>query len=112
MAYCLQAFIGDPLEVATIRIGSSPIALPQGQALLPITDEVRKTHSIARSPLAAEEGFDPGEIPPAVATFAAQTRKIAYVEAEYFGGDGMQAAAVWEEGRLVFGPVIADDAIN
>jgi hypothetical protein len=32
------------------------------------------------------------------------------VEAEFFGGVGTQAAAVWEGGRLVFGPVIMEEA--
>jgi hypothetical protein len=112
MAYCLQAFIGDPLEVDAIPVASSPVALPQGKTLLPLTTAVRESHSIARAPLASAEGFDPGEIPAAVVAFALRTQKIAYVEAEYFGGDGMQAAAVWEAGALVFGPVVADDAIN
>jgi hypothetical protein len=30
---------------------------------------------------------------------------IAYVETEYFGGDGEQAAAVWEAGQITFGPL-------
>jgi hypothetical protein len=30
--------------------------------------------------------------------------RVAYVETEYFGGIGRQAAAVWEAGRLALGP--------
>lgn len=30
---------------------------------------------------------------------------VAYVEAEYFGGVGEQAAAVWDGGALVLGPL-------
>lgn len=30
---------------------------------------------------------------------------MAYLEAEYWAGAGWQAAAVWEEGRLVLGPL-------
>jgi hypothetical protein len=33
---------------------------------------------------------------------------VAYVETEYFGGDGVQAAAVWEGGAIAFGPRQAD----
>ena len=29
---------------------------------------------------------------------------VAYVETEYWGGVGHQAAAVWKDGRLSFGP--------
>jgi len=35
---------------------------------------------------------------------------LAYVEAEFFGGVGTQAAAVWDGGRLAFGPVIMEEA--
>jgi hypothetical protein len=30
--------------------------------------------------------------------------RTAYIETEYFGGVGAQAAAVWEAGRLIYGP--------
>lgn len=33
---------------------------------------------------------------------------IAYVETEYWGGEGHQAAAVWKDGQLVFGPAKGD----
>lgn len=34
--------------------------------------------------------------------------KIAYLETEYYGGQGAQAAIVWERGHVVVGPMIAD----
>ena len=34
--------------------------------------------------------------------------RVAYVETEYFGGDGVQSAAVWERGAIAFGPKQAD----
>ena len=36
----------------------------------------------------------------------------AYIETDYFGGDGHQIATVWKDGRKVFGPEKSDDAIN
>jgi hypothetical protein len=39
-------------------------------------------------------------------------KKLAYVEAEFFGGEGGQASAVWEEGKPVLGPLREDSAIN
>jgi len=112
MAYSLQAFIGDPGDIASIPLESALIALPQGKALLPITDEVRQKHHIPRSPLARDDYLEEVYLPDVVQAFGARARKVAYVEAEFFGGDGTQAAAVWEGGRLVFGPVVAQDAIN
>ena len=34
---------------------------------------------------------------------------LAYVETDYFGGDGGQAAVAWTAGRLAFGPALTRD---
>jgi len=116
MAYSLQAFIGDPTDIAGIQVESRAVNLPQEKALLPITDAVRQKYGIPRAPLAGNDVLaefgELADLPEVVCALVARAKKIAYVEAEFFGGDGTQAAAVWEEGRLVFGPVVAADAIN
>jgi hypothetical protein len=33
---------------------------------------------------------------------------VAYVETEYFGGEGTQAATVWDRGATIFGPAEAE----
>jgi hypothetical protein len=33
---------------------------------------------------------------------------VAYIETEYFGGTGTQAAAVWEGGKIILAPRRAD----
>ncbi len=38
--------------------------------------------------------------------------KVAYVEAEFFGGAGTQANVLYENGIQISDPVIGDDAIN
>lgn len=37
---------------------------------------------------------------------------IAYVETEYFGGEGFERAGVWSEGRLALGPLDGAGSIN
>jgi hypothetical protein len=37
---------------------------------------------------------------------------LAYVEAEFFGGDGIKGCAVFKNGETVLGPVVGDTAIN
>jgi|GEM_PF-368163 len=44
-------------------------------------------------------------------TLSAQS-PVAYLEADFFGGTGGQASAVWERGAITFGPTVASDAIN
>jgi hypothetical protein len=36
------------------------------------------------------------------------TGRVAYIETEYFGGVGAQAATVWEDGKIILGPKQAD----
>ena len=38
--------------------------------------------------------------------------KVAYVEAEYFGGQGGQASVKWEDGRIIETPNLTQNAIN
>ncbi len=43
---------------------------------------------------------------------AAQPDAIAYVETDYFGGEGAQGAVVVRAGQLVSGPVVGEGSIN
>jgi hypothetical protein len=109
MAYTLQALIGEVTDVKCAAPSDAVvIALPQSMGLVPFSRSMRDAHGISLLPL-TDEGTD---IPEGVQAIAARAKKIAYVEAEFFGGAGTQASVVWEEGRLLFGPVVADDAIN
>jgi hypothetical protein len=110
MAFTLQAFIGDTEDLKrSAPAGARVIALSQRKALVPLTKSVRERHGISFLPL-TDEGLD--IVPHSVEVLATRAKQIAYVESEFFGGQGTQAAAIWKEGSLVFGPVIADDAIN
>jgi hypothetical protein len=35
--------------------------------------------------------------------------QIGYIEAAFFGGEGLQGSIVWRDGGVVFGPLQADD---
>jgi len=110
MSYTLQALIGDALNAKRAApSGALVVGLPQAMALVPFTESVCGAHGISFLPL-TDEGSD--DVPQVVHAFAARAKKIAYVEAEFFGGAGAQAAVVWEEGRLILGPIVAEDAIN
>jgi hypothetical protein len=65
--------------------------------LLPFTDEGETT---TPSPLAK------------LCEVLSQNRTIAYIEAEIFGGSGMQASFIFSNGVQVGQPIVADDAIN
>ena len=110
MAYTLQAVIGEETDLKHHGIpGAKVIALPQGKALLPLYEEVREHFDIPFLEFGhSDSAFE------TVSTFVAQlgAGKFAYVEAEFFGGVGGQSAAIWNEGEVVFGPVVSEHAIN
>jgi hypothetical protein len=133
VAYVLNAVIGriDALtSVGTVVI----VPLAHGLGLVPLTDDFWQALGHRSQPLRREiEGVEapddefesPGEreqhIATARADFAAiatlcarasEITPIAYVEAESFGGSGIQAAAVWIAGTIVLDPFVDDEAIN
>jgi hypothetical protein len=112
LAYCLQAFIGrhDSLRDVggeVLRL----VELPQGYGMLPLTSNARKKLGLPFCPLTDGDGDLPVEL---VNLCIAISSKgcIAYVEAEFFGGDGTQASAVFIDGKNA-GPILIDAyAIN
>jgi hypothetical protein len=81
--------------------------LEYGLVLLPLTQsllsELDRLHPRAIS--FDRSGFR--SLTNAVAVFARELSlngPVAYVETEYFGGNGDQGAAAWDQGRLIYGP--------
>lgn len=113
MAYTLQAIIAkngvfdsSPVEGAVL------VQLAQGFEMLPLTTDFRELHGIPFLPL-TDEGSD--TLPLTIKWFCTRLsigRQIAYVEAEFFGGDGAQASAVFTNGKLEMNAVIDDTTIN
>ena len=106
-------FIGKQ-EVISASVKAVPqarvVPLPQGMALVPITEFVR----------GATRSDDSIALPDALRVFemlsselvlwvqeASRRGRIAYFETEYWGGDGGQDAVVWENGSIIYGPTIA-----
>ena len=135
MAYVLNALIAD-LELLQGAGHLAVVPLAQGKGLVPLGDEYWRKGGYSSQPICREweartTGDDEFEnieerqhcIDKAATAFAwmaaqcaqlcsAPSATLAYVEAEYFGGAGTQAVAVWEGGHLVFGPVVSDKAID
>lgn len=110
MAYTIQALIGSAAQVRTFAPdGALIIDLPQCKAMIPLSADIRQRYSIPFLPL-TDDGSE--DIPESISTIVSKDGKIAYIEAELFGGAGTQASAIWDGGELVFGPIVADDAIN
>jgi hypothetical protein len=114
VVYVLQAFLGRA-DLLGHHLDASPLArlvtLHQGFGMIPITGVLRADLHVGS--LVKEEAYPEGLYylsAPIVAWAERISRDgpVAYVEAE-FSGQGTQAALVWHEGGLLFGPLVTSD---
>jgi hypothetical protein len=136
MGHNIHGFVAARNPLRRVTDGLSPvrvIGLPQGFAFLPINDDVLTNLRtvLARSPEAAGSSCDPPPgwdwkicpmlLPEEVrfARWFSHQDLIAWVETDYFGGVGFQAATAWLCGEAIVGPLqtgsetsVHDGAIN
>ncbi|MCC6999315.1 MAG: hypothetical protein IT370_32180 [Deltaproteobacteria bacterium] len=103
-SWSLLALLARAATLAGPELGEARVVpLRFGLVLLPLVDDVVAAHAVdAQPPFIECEWLTAG-----VARWAeALSRRgpVAYVEAEYEAGDGMQAAVMWRDGRRNHGP--------
>lgn len=114
MSYTLQAIvIPDTVRDRAKDHGLIAVDLPvHGLCLIPLSYDQIDDRGIPFLPLT--DGGEP-TIGPQLDTlcqaFSAR-EKVAYVEAEFFGGDGTQGCALYENGKPLSCPMVDDKAIN
>jgi hypothetical protein len=118
MAYTLRAvvarcgaFADPPAWIAD----SAVIALPQGLCMVPLTEAVRYAFGPAERPWLYETHSIFTHLPQALAPHLRELSRVAavaYVEAEYHGGDGEQRSIVWQDGAPLGEPEESSGAIN
>ena len=111
--YTLQAIIAKAGTLNSSRLeGAQIVPMQQGYEMLPLTDALLEQHEIIFLPLTDEGLADlPDNIKSACEILSVKN-KLAYIEAEYFGGAGTQACAVFSNGKMVAAPTISESAIN
>jgi hypothetical protein len=109
MAYTLQAIITSAGSLSEpLPDGLKRVALPGGVDLVPIGNAALKAHAFPFLPLTDERN---DELPSEIAKLCERLSMeclLAYVEAEFFGGAGAQAHALFSAGKMV-GPVAVSD---
>jgi hypothetical protein len=112
MAYVLQGIIGDARALQGGRLQRALCCLlPQGKALVPFTREFRDRNQVPLLPLTDGSEVLPQSIAD-ICSLASRDGRVAYVEAELFGGAGTQASMLWEDGHVVGGGSVGKHAIN
>jgi hypothetical protein len=119
MSHSIQAIIGSKtaLEAIQQRLATSRvIALNQGLFLLPVTEELYDAlPEPAETTAELFAGCSFEFMRPKIAQFLldiAHSERIAYVETDYFGGEGDQGAFVVEGGEMIFEPESGHGTIN
>ena len=113
MAYTLQAILSQSatLDRGSIR-GTRVVLLRSGVSMLPLGKAFLEAHAAPFLPLT--DAGD-GTLPPTIASVCsrlAECGEVAYVEAEFHGGEGIQAAVVFHQGGSHDPPRAASDAIK
>jgi hypothetical protein len=112
MAYTLQAVIGEEPLLRACGPNRPLVPLAQGKALVPLLGGTEVGAEISFLPLTDEGAEQMPESIAAICRELSTNGRIAYVEAEYFGGEGVQAAVLWENGLQVGSIELSRDAIN
>jgi hypothetical protein len=112
VGYTLEAIIGPSAAIQPVAAdlpAAALIALPQGIAMVPMTDEVFDAAGSAVTE-ARPLGFWklPTGFEERLAAWSV-AGPVGYLEAEFFGGMGSQRAALWVDGALALGPLAIEE---
>jgi len=116
MAYVISGVIARGETLATAA-GLVAVELSAGMSLAPLTRSFWEERDVASLPLifAMERGAEVGEAFWRVAELFAKLSlrsPVAYVEAEFWAGEGTQASLVWRDGVATSEPLYAPNAIS
>lgn len=105
MGYTLRALVGQPASFRSL-IQVFPqavlVELAQGLSLLPLPDELLDELMMGRhSDVLPLFSYLTQQLEAQI-LYLAETHPLGYLEADYFGGEGMQAAVFWQGGQRHF----------
>jgi hypothetical protein len=114
MSYALQAIIGSRESLADVRGSRIPyVELGDDLRMAPLTSEVRERFGIPFLPF--DDAADLTMLPDSIDALCRRLSPhglVAYVEAAFWGGAGMQVHVRFKDGAALGPPAVADDAIN
>ncbi|WP_374517694.1 hypothetical protein [Undibacterium squillarum] len=113
MSYTLQAFIAKTgVFPSPIPHGLHQVQLPQDMALIPLDTDQRLKLDIEFCPLTDGGATELSAPLIILASKLSQNGHIAYIEAEIFGGTGIQASQQFSHGKAITTITIEINAIN
>ena len=111
MAYLIQAFVSSSKNPNLLKLSIPCFSLAQDFVLVPTNKVIREKFEISALPLL--EGNNNNLTVLCNFGFSLSGgAKVAYSEAELFGGGGMQASMVFENGKIIPDAIVSKNAIN
>lgn len=115
MGYYLQAFICKEVDcenfIKTFN-NARRITLDQGLVLIPMSEELfEEINNLKLSPSIEKFEFINENIEQLILNVM-ENKKVAYIEAEYFGGDGGQSVIIWDQNKRLQILEFGQDRIN
>lgn len=115
MAYLLHAFIGQPddLKVIEQQFTQAKLVLLNPQiALIPMTEKLfNEMNQDSKNNNIGKYEFLTTTIEQTILEIVKDCM-VAYIEADYFGGQGVQSGIVWKAGKRIFEQELGVDTIN
>jgi hypothetical protein len=113
MAYTLQALVMKSGSLCAPLPGALKVVpLSAGVDLIPFNATALKALGLPFLPLTDEGG---ARLPIAISKLCEKLSahsSLAYIEAEFFGGSGTQAHAIYSAGKSIGEPVVSESSIN
>ena len=112
MGHCVRAIIGAHKDIQRIENDwfAKEIKLPQGYGMIFLTDVL--LDDIGELFESANESSDPETVTSYLLQNYSFHTKLAYIEADYFGGIGTQSGILYENGNIGIPPCSGKGAIN
>ena len=113
MSYVIQAIVARTGDLQVPSQHFRLLQLRQRVEMLPLTAAIMKACQVTALPLTdSPQQLDALPKIEALLVTASVRGKAAYIEAEYFGGKGIQAAVLAERSVILGGPIRSPHAIN
>lgn len=113
MGHCVRAIIGAHKDIQQIENNywlAKGIKLPQGYGMIFLTDAL--LDNIGELFESANEPSDPETVTSYLLQVYSFRTKLAYIEADYFGGIGTQSGILYENGNISIPLCSGKGAIN
>lgn len=121
MGHCIHAIIGNHESIHKIAddwFQANEIQLPQGFGMILCTNrllddiaELMETENESGEPCFPELDYFDISVKELMEQYSFRT-KLAYIETDYFGGNGTQSGVLYENGKVAIAPKSGEGTIN